>query len=186
MDQCDRWQEYEREYTDCYHPDVWGAIRAMVGRLDHRGWLGDHFHLVHGDLYPRNIIVKVKSETEVVVTGIVDWDMAYFAPKFMALSPPNWAWSYGCDDGSDDGGVEREVVAYKTDFKEAFRAAASDEYHMTALSAEGIIARKLFGVLRTGICQTYHREIAIELVQEWDRLYPMDLLGRYGCVQERE
>jgi hypothetical protein len=186
MDQCHRWQEYERGYTNCYHPDVWGAIRAMVGWLNHRGWLGDHFHLVHGDLFPRNIIVKLKNKTEVVVTGIVDWDMAFFAPKFMALRPPNWAWTYQCDDGSDDGDAEGEVVAYETDFKEAFRGAASEEYRMMAFSAEGIIARKLFDVLRTGICRRHRREVALELVQEWNRLYPLDFLSRYECVQDRE
>jgi hypothetical protein len=46
--------------------------------------------LWHSDLFPRNIMVDVESSP--MITGVIDWDDAVYAPKFVAAVAPTWLW----------------------------------------------------------------------------------------------
>ncbi|KAG9188168.1 hypothetical protein G6011_02091 [Alternaria panax] len=179
VDRCERWQRYEKDVLHVRHNDnLWNALIAVVNALDRRGWLGREFHLVHGDLFPRNILVEIASARTVRITGIVDWDMACFVPKFVALCAPSWAWKGGFVDETDDDIATYEPPAKNPKgLKEAFQQKASDEFIRFGLSREGVIARKLFGVLSTGILSYDQRYLALELVEQWNALYPEDRLG---------
>ncbi|KAI0007802.1 kinase-like domain-containing protein [Xylariaceae sp. FL0662B] len=49
--------------------------------------------LWHTDLFPRNIMVDVETNPEdPIITGVIDWDDAAFAPRFVASRPPDWLW----------------------------------------------------------------------------------------------
>jgi hypothetical protein len=50
------------------------------------------FYLHHGDFAPRNIMVEVVDNKNAVVTGVLDWDLANFAPAIVAFAPPSWLW----------------------------------------------------------------------------------------------
>ncbi|CAG5169905.1 uncharacterized protein ALTATR162_LOCUS7099 [Alternaria atra] len=184
VDHCERWQRYEEDTLQvCHNLKLWDALIAVVHALERRGWLGQEFHLAHGDLFPRNILAEVTSPTTVKITGIVDWDMACFAPKFVALRAPFWAWKGGFVDETDEDVATYESPAEdRKALREGFRREASNEFVRFGLSREGAIARKLFRVLSTGIPSINNRCLALELVEQWDALYPEDKLGDYEVI----
>jgi hypothetical protein len=183
VDHCERWQKYEKDIAPSHNKNLWGALVAVTHSLDRRGWLGQHFHLVHGDLFPRNILVEMASSATVKITGIIDWDMACFAPKFVALRAPFWAWKGGFVDEADEDVATYEPPKenYKV-LKQAFRRAASEEFIRFGLSREGAIARKFFKVVSGGLLNTNQHHLALELVEQWDALYPEDRFGDFEVV----
>ncbi|KAI4648312.1 hypothetical protein J4E93_004724 [Alternaria ventricosa] len=183
IDHCQRWQTYEEEIGQAdRNKEVWRVMIAIAKALDRRGWLGQRFHLAHGDLFPRNILAEITGPATVEITGIIDWDMAYFAPKFMALRPPFWAWV-----GHSMGERDEDVVTYEPTIekyqalKRAFRSAASAEFINFGLSRESAIARKLFKVVTGGLLDTGRRCLAVRLAEQWDVLYPEDKIGDLGA-----
>lgn len=69
------------------------AIEA-INHIASDGLLDDDvICLWHTDLLHRNIMVDVETDpTDPVITGVIDWDDAAFAPRFMACRPPDWLW----------------------------------------------------------------------------------------------
>jgi len=178
IDHCQRWQKYEEEIGRASrNKNLWRITIAVAKALDRRGWLGQRFHLTHGDLFPRNILAKITGLETVEITGIVDWDMACFAPKFVALRPPFWAWvGHSMDERDEDlATYEPPEGRFKT-LKQAFRSAASEEFIIFGLSRESAIARKLFRVVNSGLLGD-RRHLALQLAEEWNALYPEDKIG---------
>ncbi|KAI4648552.1 uncharacterized protein J4E78_008615 [Alternaria triticimaculans] len=178
MDHCQRWQKYEEEIGRASrNKNLWRITIAVAKALDRRGWLGQRFHLTHGDLFPRNILAKITGPETVEITGIVDWDMACFAPKFVALRPPFWAWAgHSMDERDEDlATYEPPEGKFKT-LKQAFRGAASEEFIVFGLSRESAIARKLFRVVNSGLLGD-RRHLALQLAEEWNGLHPEDKIG---------
>ncbi|KAJ4372032.1 hypothetical protein N0V83_003805 [Neocucurbitaria cava] len=177
VDYCERWRSYEESVDHHGNKALWAQLIAIVGTLNRRGFLGDRFHLVHDDLYPRNILAVVDSPDTVEVTGIVDWDMSYFVPKFVALRPPYWAWmgDYADERDEDNANVHPENE-WGTHLKIAFIKAASEDFVQFALSQEAILARKLFYILVGGLMSDERRASALELIRQWSALYPGDVL----------
>ncbi|KAI4957727.1 hypothetical protein J4E86_004866 [Alternaria arbusti] len=178
IDHCQRWQKYEEEIGRASrNKNMWRITIAVAKALDRRGWLGQRFHLTHGDLFPRNILAKITGPETVEITGIVDWDMACFAPKFVALRPPFWAWvGHSVDERDEDLATsEPPEGGFKT-LKQAFRSAASEEFIIFGLSRESAIARKLFRVVNSGLLGD-RRYLALQLAEEWNALYLEDKIG---------
>ncbi|KAI0607237.1 aminoglycoside phosphotransferase [Pyrenophora tritici-repentis] len=173
IDQCNRWIAYEATFAHDHHSRVlWGKLKKLINALEERKWLGDRFHLAHGDLFPRNILAEITGPSTVKITGIVDWDMASFAPKFVALRAPFWGWMY--DEQNEDGAYGDSYREPGQLMKKAFRAAASKEYTEFGLSVESAVGRKLFTVLRYGLIRYGQRELALQLLQQWHMLHPSD------------
>jgi len=173
IDQCKRWIAYEATFGHDHHSrSLWQQLISLIDWLQEHGWLGDRFHLVHGDLFPRNILAKITSPTTVEITGIVDWDLACFAPKFVALRAPFWGWAH--TERDEDGAFFDPHQAEDKLLKKAFRAAASKEYVNLGLSVESVVARKLFDILTYGLMGHGQRDLAIELLQQWHMLHPND------------
>jgi hypothetical protein len=59
---------------------------------------------------------------------------------------------------------------------------ASEEFVRFGLSREGAIARKLFKAVSGGVLHTNQYRLALELVEQWDTLYPEDKLEDFEVV----
>ena len=137
----------------------WMKIKAIIHALSHHDILGSTFHLVHGDLAPRNILGHVVDDSTINITGVVDWDFASFAPPFCAYRAPLCMWTGGEDDANE--WCEPEVL-------DAFKAVASPVYLKYVFSEEAAIARKVWAVLREGMVGEYRRTFAKMVFQDWD------------------
>jgi hypothetical protein len=84
-----------------------GLIETIVGEGRVEGTDGE-FCLWHSDLFPRNIIVDVDASP--MITGIIDWDEAIYAPKFVAAVAPTWLWipREEEDENKDEDGEDEE------------------------------------------------------------------------------
>ncbi|KAJ6282207.1 hypothetical protein J3E71DRAFT_361148 [Bipolaris maydis] len=177
IDCCNRWMRYEALIgpPDGFRESLWYSIIEIIHVLDDMGWLGDRFHLMHGDLFARNVMVEISSRSSVKITGIVDWDIACFVPKIIALRSPFWAWK-GIDyDESDENKVaqapsDRVGKALRT----AFLSTASQEYVTMTLEDEGVIARKLYNVVTGGLLTSRERTMAARLIQHWNVICPKE------------
>lgn len=49
---------------------------------------------------PRNIMMDIDIDNSLTIPGILDWDSAVIAPKFVGCVPVMWiwAWNYGEDE----------------------------------------------------------------------------------------
>ena len=181
IDCCNRWMRYESLIgpPDGFKESLWYSIIEIIHVLDDMGWLGDRFHLMHGDLFARNVMVEVNSRTSVKITGIVDWDMACFVPKILALRSPFWAWKGINYDESD----ENKVAKAPSDrvgkaLKAAFLSTATQDYITMALEDEGVIARKLYNVVTGGLLTSRQRTMAAGLIQHWNTICPKEYPSR--------
>jgi aminoglycoside phosphotransferase (APT) family kinase protein len=173
--QCLRWKwlevlaQNEAGDGDC----VWERLLSIVRSLDQTGDLGepsDVFSLVHDDLYARDVMGEIKDSKTVEITGVVDWDSAFFAPYFMASRAPLWAWR-----PEDESAIrETEHLAPKTeDDRKAYNAfikTASSQYRRSAFSDEAILLRDMFEVIVYGISYPKRRQMAEEIIQRWKKL----------------
>ncbi|KAI1073877.1 kinase-like domain-containing protein [Whalleya microplaca] len=137
------------------------------------GLLGDNtVCLWHTDLFPRNIMVDVETEpSNPIITGLLDWDEAAYAPRFVASRPLDWLWDLETwgphaekheaekdnnseHDAESDGEGEPstddeplEAVQPRTseelEIKQAFDEAAGEAYALAAYEPRLIIARRL-------------------------------------------
>ena len=151
----------------------WMKVKVIIRALSQEDILGSTFHLVHGDLAARNIMGTVIDDSTIEITGVVDWDFASFAPAFCAYRAPLYKWSGGTDDAEE--WCEPEEL-------NAFRAVASPKYLKYAFSDEGVIARKVWKVLREGMVGEYRRMYAGQLFRQWDSL---QLQGRIARDRDR-
>ena len=72
--------------------------------MDGLGFLGNDENCVcHLDLLgtPRNIMADIKADGGLSITGILDWDSAAFAPRFVGCAPPMWLWAWD-EEGEDE------------------------------------------------------------------------------------
>ncbi|EUC41908.1 hypothetical protein COCMIDRAFT_104906 [Bipolaris oryzae ATCC 44560] len=177
IDCCNRWMRYETSIgkPDNFKDTLWYSIIEIIHVLDDMGWLGDRFHLMHGDLFARNVMVEVNSRTSVKITGIVDWDMACFVPKIIALRSPFWAWKGpGCDESDENRVAKPPTDQSGKALKTAFLSTASQEYVDMALEDEGVIARKLYNVVTDGLLTPRQRAMAAGLIQHWNVICPKE------------
>lgn len=171
VEQCQRWRVYEMTVKPNVINLLWDKILAVAHSLNRGGWLGDRFHLVHDDLFPRNILAEVKDSNSVEITGIVDWDISFFAPNCVAFRPPYWAWM---GDGAEERDEDNARVEPEDDYDmllwDAFVDTASSEFVRFAFTEESVLARKLFYVVWHGMCTQYGFGLAVEVVEQWQSM----------------
>jgi hypothetical protein len=169
----DLWIEYDTEHW----PDentfvIWSQIKGIPHSLERRGFLGQTFHLSHGDLAPQNILAEIVDDSTIEITGVVDWDFACFAPKFCAYRPPMDLWS---------GGEDAAVKEFTKELIEIFKETASTEYVRYAFSKEAKLGRKLWLTLLEGLVEDSRRAWALQIIWDWNRLYPEDKICKLQC-----
>jgi hypothetical protein len=162
----DLWIKYDTEHWPSQETfAVWSQIKGILRSLERRGFLGDAFHLSHGDLASRNVMAEIVDDATIEITGVVDWNFACFAPKFCAYRPPLDMWS-----GAEDVAVKE----CPKEFIEIFKETASAEYVRYALSGEAKLGRKLWSTLLQGVVEDRRRSWAMGIIWEWNRRYPDD------------
>jgi hypothetical protein len=170
VEQCLRWNEYEQLTNEGNNEILWRQLINMIRTLQRRGWLCDSFHLVHSDLYPRNFMAVMNGDA-IEISGVVDWDDAILAPKFMALRSPFWAWA---GEQYEEDALAEPASIVGIIAKNAFCEAASSEFKRFAFSTQAILARQLFDFLHSGILTESAREDAVGVLGDWDRFFPSD------------
>lgn len=136
--------------------------------------------LCHVDLHPRNIMAKTHPDGSVKVTGILDWDEAVVAPKFVNCEPPGWLWGFDPDDlpredlltwpyempGANDVPPTRE----KQELKQIFEEFAGPEYVRLAYDECFRLSRGLFRVAVFGLTSSENYSAADRIISDWARL----------------
>lgn len=162
----------------CFY-DIWDGFTTICKSLQARGFLEGPSVLVHNDLQPYNLLAEIIDTSTVDITGVIDWDDAYFAPKVMALRSPFWLWTSGEDGTSDDHQLEKTAMvepANENDrlLRRLFLEIASEEYKHFAFCPEAILARRMYHHLRSGIHSQWEAMPAEEIIREWNELHPED------------
>ncbi|KAH7394887.1 hypothetical protein DE146DRAFT_616157 [Phaeosphaeria sp. MPI-PUGE-AT-0046c] len=162
----------------CFY-DIWDSFVAICKSLESRGFLEGPSVLVHNDFWPRNLLAEITSPSTVNITGVIDWDDAYFAPKVMALRSPFWLWTANDNTTSFDDWLEVPATvepANKDDqlLRRIFLETASEEYTRFAFCPEAILARRMYHYLRSGIHEASEAIMAERLIREWDEMHPED------------
>lgn len=173
-----RWIEYDaglsiipREEQEFPLEDGLIAMARQMGELNM--FKGVSCTMCHLDFEPRNILVSVPSETEVVVEGILDWDSALIGPRYAGCKVPFWLWRWEEDDDENDemnGGKPIENPD-DLDIKRAFEEAIGQDYLDLAYPRQYQIARKLFVWAALGLRDTTIQREAEEVLEEWASLY---------------
>lgn len=90
---CQRWIDYESTFLRKLRAQ-WDLCSETAKEMADRGFLDprERFHFSHIDPYPRNILINITDDSSVETTGILDWDDAFFAPKYVACRAPFWSW----------------------------------------------------------------------------------------------
>jgi hypothetical protein len=179
LDQCRRWHKYN---IDAQEVDIeknrLSDLAGVARRLDFLGFFEpDTFHLCHCDLQPYNMLVEVRDEETVEITGILDWDSALFAPSFVAYRAPFWLW-YPDDapsderfDYEDNANIEPQTEA-EHELKKVFMETASPEFLKHAFSPEILITRDIFHLLKRGLYDDWDTFVAESSVEKFRELHP--------------
>jgi hypothetical protein len=172
---CGRQRDWAKKGGEAANNKVWDGFVSMINRLHDRGFIPDDegFHFYHGDLHPRNILAEMVSDTSIRVTGVLDWDLAAFAPKFMTTRPPFYLWS------DDDAHHDREEMAMfepgdseKAELKCEYERALGDEFGGWA-APEFVLARKMYRCLTRAILSPEDKLEAENVLRQFATLHSM-------------
>ncbi|KAE9990254.1 hypothetical protein EG327_001637 [Venturia inaequalis] len=91
-----RFENWKAVNSHTLYPDIEPYTKlTQIAEEIESSWSPDHrFFLSHNDFYPRNIMAWVQSDSQVRITGVVDWDLVDIAPAVVAFQPPWWVWKY--------------------------------------------------------------------------------------------
>ena len=140
--------------------------------------------LCHLDLHElRNIMVQVDSDYSLRVTGILDWDEAIVAPKFVNCQPPGWLWGYDKDTHEDENGLlpwpyeleganNEPATPEKQELKQLFEEYAGPDYPRLAYDTPSRFMRTMFRIAIDGLNTNWHCHAAERVVKEWNDLRP--------------
>ncbi|MCJ1401027.1 hypothetical protein MMC11_004239 [Xylographa trunciseda] len=146
-------------------------LSNIAREMDQLGCLGGSpFVLCHGDLFPRNIMVKVDNNGLLKITGVLDWDGAMFAPRFMPCLAPHWIWDWdGCDENDEFEPVTNKVPKDPAMqiLKDTFEALMGQEFVKLCYQPQYRLARILFYFARVGLHLGWDHAKLDKLVSDW-------------------
>lgn len=178
LERCERWRQYQTEEEGYCFEDTWNGFVAIIKGLKKRGFLEGPCVLTHGDFQFYNLLAKTTNNTEVEITGVLDWDYAVVAPEFMAYRAPFWLWipedMDSCDDDNEDNANIEPTCEVDKQLKELFLSCASEKYKLYAFAPEAMLARRLYPILQGGIFSTGGVREADSIIREWHELHPED------------
>jgi aminoglycoside phosphotransferase (APT) family kinase protein len=154
--------------------EIWERVINMIHTLHRLNFLRDTdaFHLHHGDFHPRNILVRITSPLSVEVTGIIDWDLALFAPKFMATRAPFFAWNSDNGGEEEDGDALLEPEDEETkEIKRAFESVVGEAFLREAYCTELVLLRRLWHILLRGLTNGGDIFLVEEILGEFEVLH---------------
>lgn len=126
-------------------------------------------------------MVQIHTDDVLEVTGILDWDDAVIAPKFVNCQPPAWLWGYDKDTHVDEnellpfpyefeGANNEPATPDQRELKKIFEDFAGPEYPRLAYDAPSRFIRTLFRIAVEGLNTSWHYNAAERIVGEWDDL----------------
>jgi aminoglycoside phosphotransferase (APT) family kinase protein len=156
---------------------IWRRFTAMIHKLHALGHLPDKdgFYLYHPDLQSRNLLFTTPTPSAVRLTGILDWDTAVFAPRFMSTRAPYFLWTGDDADEYEEGDalLEPEDAEMKT-YKSIFENAVGAEFVKDAYRPEYVLARGMWRFLVSGINSGSELFEAEEVLEKWEEMYPVE------------
>lgn len=152
----------------------WDKFCQMTLELDAGGWLSDtRYSIAHLDFAPRNILVDPTSDTQApIVTGILDWDSAVLAPRFMSCTPPMWIWAWQDDEDEDERLANDDPgTAEGRELKALFEEAVGGDYVRLAYEPVYRLARRLVRFAVEGLRFNEDFREADAMIEEWAVIY---------------
>ena len=160
---------------------LWDSMVKVVEEMNDLGLFetGNHC-LCHVDLQPRNIMAEINPDGSIQITGILDWDEAVVAPKFVNCKPPGWLWGFDPDDRPPEdlltwpyevaGANDVPSTSEKQELKRIFEEHAGLEYFSLAYDEPCRMSRGLFRVAVFGLTSSENYSAAERIISEWARL----------------
>ena len=162
---------------------LWDGMLKIIEEMDDLGLFKSLNHcLCHVDLYPRNIMAKIQPDGSIQLTGILDWDEAVVAPKFVNCEPPAWLWGFDEDEQfphhnglpswpyETPGANDVPSTCENRELKRIFEESAGEEYVGLAYGEHFRLCRGLFRVALFGLTSNENYEAAERIVEDWARL----------------
>lgn len=169
-----RWRNLELglDPSDIWLPDVWQRLQTMAKQMDEFGCLDcDSYCLTHYDLDPRNIMVEIQAGIP-KITGIIDWDLAMFAPDWVSCKPPMWIWNWVAGGNEDESRANEEPpTEEQQELKDLFDDLVGFDFRFMAYQPHYRLARQLFRFTRYGLRSADARNDAEKVLEEWEELY---------------
>jgi aminoglycoside phosphotransferase (APT) family kinase protein len=151
---------------------LWRRFTAMIHKLHALKLLPDTegFYLYHPDLQARNLLFTTPTPSTIRLTGILNWDAAVFAPRFVSTRALFFLWT---DDGADewDAVLEPEDADMKR-YKRVFEEVVGAEFVKDAYRPEYVLARGMWRFLAGGIKSGSEMFEAEEVLEMWEEMYP--------------
>ncbi|KAI1135591.1 kinase-like domain-containing protein [Hypoxylon sp. FL0543] len=159
---------------ETFRPNFMRRFCTMASELDAGGWFNSVPNCIaHFDFHPRNILVEPTEDPQKpVVSAILDWDDAGFAPMFMACAPPLWIWCWKDDEDEDERTANDDPPTLEAqELKKLFEEAAGEDYMRFAYQPAYRLARRLVRFAIDGRIRSSEdvRE-AEEMLQEWEAI----------------
>ena len=155
--------------------NTYERLVTMADEIDTLGFLGNNENcMCHLDLLgsPRNIMVDIQSDGSLSVTGILDWDSAVFAPRFVGCAPPMWLWAWNSEEDEDEKHAnDTPSTPEDREIKKIFEETVGDRFLMYAYKPEYRLARELFRFAQSGITSNTEFDEVDELLEEWNGIY---------------
>jgi aminoglycoside phosphotransferase (APT) family kinase protein len=165
-----------RQRTHASHvpafPHIWTGFERMACKLHDLGLIpdGDAFHLFHPSLRARHLLFTLSSPTCVELTGVLDWDAAIFAPRFVSARAPCFMWP-GEEEMEENCVVEAGDAERKM-YKNMWEAEVGEERTREAYCIEYVLARRMWWIVSRGIRSGRDVREADEVLALWGALYP--------------
>ncbi len=168
--------------VDC-DVELYDEMLKVVREMDFLGLFKPDLNcLCHLDLHPRNIMVEIHSEDSIRVTGILDWDEAVIAPKFVNCEPPGWLWGYDKETHTEnsllpwpyelEGANNVPSILEQQELKRIFDHHAGPEYPRLAYDESSRLIRGLYRIATSGLTANWYNIAAERIVKEWNVLRP--------------
>ncbi|KAK0511922.1 hypothetical protein JMJ35_005772 [Cladonia borealis] len=156
--------------------DNYERLVTMAKQMNELDLLGDdRYCLCHFDLNtaPRNIMARILPDESLVITGILDWDSAMFAPRFASCVPPMWIWSWASDGEDEDEFYANDTPANpeKQELKQLFEEAVGPAFLEYAYRPEYRLARTLLQFAIHGMRSTEDFKEMNSLLDDWAAMY---------------
>lgn len=152
----------------------------IVKSLYERDFLDGPCVLAHRDLEEYNLLGEKRSETEVEITGVIDWDSATIAPEFVAYRAPFWLWTV-CNEDLPSAAYDQEETAILQPaneeaaiIKQVFMETASEKFKFFAFAPEAMLARRMYLIMKEGFCSDWYIMEAESIIRDWIKLHPED------------
>ena len=159
----------------------------VTKQMDSLDILGDGYNcLCHFDFAARNIMVQVLADGALTISGILDWDSAAFAPKFVSCAPPSWLWAEQKYYDAEEGEVSSmPSTPEQEQIKEAFDDVVGFDYTWLAYKAEYRLARELFHFARHGLQDGEAQKKAARLLTEWEALHDSLVISNHDVESNK-